>query len=483
MANENKLQAVIAHAKEYGFVFPSSEIYDGLGAVYDYGQWGAELKKNLKDYWWRWMTQTNEQNIVGIDAAIFMHPQVWKASGHVDNFSDPMIDNKDSKKRYRVDHLIEGFAETLPKEEGDALLAELDKLIAADDFAGLKQLIEDRKIACSVSKTVNWTDVRQFNLMFSTEVGSVAEESSKIYLRPETAQGIFVNFLNVQKTARMKIPFGIAQIGKAFRNEIVARGFIFRMREFEQMEMQFFVRPGTQKDWYEYWKAERMKWHLDLGIDAAKYRYHDHVKLAFYADAACDIEFDFPMGFKELEGIHSRTDHDLRSHQELSKKKMQYFDADIDPETGKAYGNYIPYVIETSIGLDRAFLAVLSEAYEEEDLSTEEKQDSRSVLKLSPKIAPIKLAVLPLMKKDGLPEVAAELMAECRKHFKCFYEEKDTIGKRYRRMDAIGTPFCVTIDQQSKEDGTVTIRHRDSMAQERVHMSEVVNIVKAAVSY
>lgn len=483
MANENKLQAVIAHAKEYGFVFPSSEIYDGLGAVYDYGQWGAELKKNLKDYWWRWMTQTNEQNIVGIDAAIFMHPQVWKASGHVDNFSDPMIDNKDSKKRYRVDHLIEGFAETLPKEAGDALLAELDKLIAADDFAGLKQLIEDNKIACSVSKTVNWTEVRQFNLMFSTEVGSVAEESSKIYLRPETAQGIFVNFLNVQKTARMKIPFGIAQIGKAFRNEIVARGFIFRMREFEQMEMQFFVRPGTQKDWYAYWKAERMKWHLDLGIDPAKYRYHDHVKLAHYADAACDIEFDFPMGFKELEGIHSRTDFDLKSHQELSKKKMQYFDADIDPETGKAYGNYIPYVIETSIGLDRAFLAVLSEAYEEEDLSTAEKQDSRSVLKLSPKIAPIKLAVLPLMKKDGLPEVAAELMAECRKHFKCFYEEKDAIGKRYRRMDAIGTPFCVTIDHQSKEDGTVTIRHRDSMAQERVHMSEVVNIVKAAVSY
>lgn len=483
MANENKLQAVIAHAKEYGFVFPSSEIYDGLGAVYDYGQWGAELKKNLKDYWWRWMTQTNEQNIVGIDSAIFMHPQVWKASGHVDNFSDPMIDNKDSKKRYRVDHLIEGFAETLPKEAGDALLEELDKLIAADDFAGLKQLIEDNKIACSVSKTVNWTEVRQFNLMFSTEVGSVAEESSKIYLRPETAQGIFVNFLNVQKTARMKIPFGIAQIGKAFRNEIVARGFIFRMREFEQMEMQFFVRPGTQKDWYEYWKAERMKWHLELGIDPAKYRYHDHVKLAHYADAACDIEFDFPMGFKELEGIHSRTDFDLKSHQELSKKKMQYFDADIDPETGKAYGNYIPYVIETSIGLDRAFLAVLSEAYEEEDLSTAEKQDSRSVLKLSPKIAPIKLAVLPLMKKDGLPEVAAELMAECRRHFKCFYEEKDAIGKRYRRMDAIGTPFCVTIDHQSKEDGTVTIRHRDSMAQERVHMSEVVNIVKAAVSY
>jgi glycyl-tRNA synthetase len=394
-----------------------------------------------------------------------------------------MVDNKDSKKRYRVDHLIEAYAETLPKEEGDEVLATLDRLIAADDFAGLKAFIEEKKIACPISKTVNWTEVRQFNLMFSTEVGSVAEESSKIYLRPETAQGIFVNFLNVQKTARMKIPFGIAQIGKAFRNEIVARGFIFRMREFEQMEMQFFVRPGTQKEWYEYWKAERLKWHLDLGINPSKYRYHDHVKLAHYADAACDIEFDFPMGFKELEGIHSRTDFDLKNHQELSKKKMQYFDADIDPETGKAYGNYIPYVVETSIGLDRCFLAILSEAYQEEDLSTAEKQDSRVVLKFPPKIAPIKLAILPLMKKDGLPEIASELMNECRKHFKCFYEEKDAIGKRYRRMDAIGTPFCVTIDHQTKEDGTVTIRHRDSMQQERVAMNEVVQIVNAAVRY
>ncbi|WP_233559679.1 glycine--tRNA ligase [Taibaiella sp. KBW10] len=477
MANENKLQAIIAHAKEYGFVFPSSEIYDGLGAVYDYGQWGVELKRNVREYWWKWMTQMNEQNIVGIDASIFMHPSVWKASGHIDNFSDPMIDNKDSNKRYRVDHLIEGFAETLAEEEGKALLADMDKYIAADDFAGLKQLIEINKIACPVSKTVNWTDVRQFNLMFSTEVGSVAEEASKIYLRPETAQGIFVNFLNVQKTARMKIPFGIAQVGKAFRNEIVARGFIFRMREFEQMEMQFFVRPGTQKEWYEYWKSERMKWHATLGIDSAKYRYHDHVKLAHYADAACDIEYEYPMGFKELEGIHSRTDFDLKSHQELSKKKMQYFDADIDPETGKAYGNYIPYVVETSIGLDRTVMMLLSEAYTEEDLSTEEKQDSRVVLKFIPKLAPIKLAILPLMKKDGLPEIAKELMEECRQHFKCFYEEKDAIGKRYRRMDAIGTPFCVTIDHQTKEDQTVTIRHRDTMAQERVHISEIKNIV------
>lgn len=481
MANDNKLQAIIAHAKEYGFVFPSSEIYDGMGAVYDYGQWGVELKRNVRDYWWRWMTQMNEQNIVGIDAAIFMHPTTWKASGHVDNFSDPMIDNKDSKKRYRVDHLIEGFAETLPQAESEALLAELDKLIAADDFAGLKTLIEDNKIKCAVSGTGNWTDVRQFNLMFSTEVGSVAEESNTIYLRPETAQGIFVNFLNVQKSGRMKIPFGIAQVGKAFRNEIVARGFIFRMREFEQMEMQFFVRPGTQTQWYEYWKEKRMEWHMTLGIPADRYRFHDHVKLAFYADAACDIEYDFPMGFKELEGIHSRTDHDLKSHQEYSKKKMQYFDADLD-ENGKAYGNYIPYVIETSIGLDRTILMLMSEAYEEQDLSTEDKQDSRVVMKFIPKLAPIKLAVLPLMKKDGLPEIARELMQECKQHFKCFYEEKDAIGKRYRRMDAIGTPFCVTIDHQSKEDNTVTIRYRDSMAQERVHMSEVKNIVMKAIN-
>lgn len=481
MANENKLQAIIAHAKEYGFVFPSSEIYDGLGAVYDYGQWGVELKRNVRDYWWRWMTQMNEQNIVGIDASIFMHPTTWKASGHVDNFSDPMIDNKDSKKRYRVDHLIEGFAETLPKEQGDALIAEMEKLIAADDFAGLKTLIETNKIKCAVSGTVNWTEVRQFNLMFSTEVGSVAEESNTIYLRPETAQGIFVNFLNVQKTARMKIPFGIAQVGKAFRNEIVARGFIFRMREFEQMEMQFFVRPGTQKQWYEYWKEKRMEWHSTLGIAADKYRFHDHVKLAHYADAACDIEYDFPMGFKELEGIHSRGDFDLSQHQQYSKKKMQYFDADVDPETNKAYGNYIPYVIETSIGLDRTILMLMSEAYTEEDLSTEEKQDSRVVMKFIPKLAPIKLAVLPLMKKADLGAYAKKIMDECKQHFKCFYEEKDTIGKRYRRMDAIGTPFCVTVDYQTLEDNTVTIRYRDTMEQERVHISKVREIVQAAL--
>ncbi len=465
MANENKLQNIISHCKEYGFIFPSSEIYDGLSAVYDYGQYGAELKKNIRDYWWRSMTQMND-NIVGIDAAIFMHPTVWKASGHVDNFSDPMIDNKDSQKRYRVDHLIEGYAETLPEDEATAVLAEMDKLLAENDLLALGQFVADKKIKCGISGTGNWTDVRQFNLMFSTEVGSVAEDASTIYLRPETAQGIFVNFLNVQKTARMKIPFGIAQTGKAFRNEIVARQFIFRMREFEQMEMQFFIKPGTQKEWYEYWKETRMKWHLSLGIGADKYRFHDHVKLAHYADAACDIEYDFTFGFKEVEGIHSRTDFDLKQHQQYSGKKLTYFDTDINQ-------HYVPYVIETSIGLDRTVLMVLSEAYQEEDLSTADKQDSRSVLKIPAMLAPIKLAILPLTKKDGLPEIARELMDECKPYFKCFFEEKDTIGKRYRRQDAIGTPFCITIDHQTKEDQTVTIRHRDSMQQDRMPLSEV----------
>jgi glycyl-tRNA synthetase len=496
MANDSKqaslpagrFQAIISHAKEYGFVFPSSEIYDGLQAVYDYGQWGSELKKNIKDYWWESMTRMNE-NIVGIDAAIFMHPTTWKASGHVDNFNDPMIDNKDSKKRYRVDHLIEGFAEeqsaTGNEQLAKEVLGQMDSLLAKDDFAGLKKLIEDNKIKCAISKTANWTDIRQFNLMFSTEFGSTVsseDADNKVYLRPETAQGIFVNFLNVQKTGRMKIPFGIAQIGKAFRNEIVARQFIFRMREFEQMEMQFFIQPGTQKKWYEYWKEERMKWHLALGFGQENYRFHDHIKLAHYADAACDIEFNFPIGFKELEGIHSRTDFDLKQHQEYSKKKQQYFDNEIDPATGKPYGNYIPYVIETSIGLDRMFLAVLSHSYEEQDLSTPEKPDSRVVLKFPAKLAPMKLAVLPLMKKDGLPEIGRKIMDDCKAPFRCFYEEKDTIGKRYRRMDAIGTPFCVTVDHQTKEDNTVTIRHRDSMEQERVPIDKLKEIVLNAIS-
>ncbi|MFL5747687.1 MAG: glycine--tRNA ligase [Niastella sp.] len=472
--DNNRFQAIIAHCKEYGFIFQSSEIYDGLSAVYDYGQWGSELKKNIRDYWWKSMTQMHE-NIVGIDAAIFMHPTTWKASGHVDNFSDPMIDNKDSKKRYRVDHLIEAKADEWEKEgkkaEADALLAEMDKLLAANDYEGLKKLIEDNKIKCLVSGTANWTEVRQFNLMFSTQLGSVSEEASEIYLRPETAQGIFVNFLNVQKTGRMKIPFGIAQTGKAFRNEIVARQFIFRMREFEQMEMQFFIRPGSQKEWYEYWKEARMNWHLSLGIPKEKFRFHDHVKLAHYADAACDIEYEFPIGFKELEGIHSRTDFDLKNHQLYSKKKMQYFDPEINQ-------NYIPYVVETSVGLDRTFMMIMSEAYTEEDLSTAEKQDSRVVLKFPPKLAPNKLAILPLVKKDGLPEIARKIMDDCKPHFRCFYEEKDAIGRRYRRQDAIGTPFCITVDHQTKEDGTVTIRHRDSMQQDRIPASQVRELVQ-----
>jgi glycyl-tRNA synthetase len=479
---DNTLQAIISHAKEYGFVFPSSEIYDGLSAVYDYGPYGAQLKKNIRDDWWKSMTQMNE-NIVGIDAAIFMHPTTWKASGHVDSFSDPLIDNKDSKKRYRVDHLIEAHADKLMEEAAKAndgvalrdlakqLIADMEVLLANDDFAGLGALIQTNKIQCSVSGTSNWTEIRQFNLMFSTELGSVAEDANTIYLRPETAQGIFVNFLNVQKTARMKIPFGIAQTGKAFRNEIVARQFIFRMREFEQMEMQFFVKPGTQKEWYEHWKNERMNWHLSLGIAADKYRFHDHIKLAHYADAALDIEYEFPFGFKEVEGIHSRTDYDLTRHQEFSKKKLQYFDTEINQ-------HYVPYVIETSIGLDRMFLLLLSNSYEEETIQKEDgTTDSRVVLHLPAKLAPLKLAILPLTKKDGLPELAKALMDECKPSFHCFYEEKDAIGKRYRRQDAIGTPFCVTIDHQTKEDNTVTIRFRDSMLQERIPMSEVKALV------
>lgn len=467
---ENRFQAIIAHAKEYGFVFPSSEIYDGLSAVYDYGPYGSELKKNIRDYWWKSMTQLHE-NIVGIDAAIFMHPTTWKASGHVDNFSDPMIDNKDSKKRYRVDHLIESHAERLAlegkKEEEYALLKTMDELLVKEDYAALKQLIEDNNIVDPISGTANWTDIRQFNLMFSTQLGSVAEEANEIYLRPETAQGIFVNFLNVQKTARMKIPFGIAQVGKAFRNEIVARQFIFRMREFEQMEMQFFVRPGTQKEWFEYWKETRLNWHLSLGIPKEKYQWHVHSKPAHYADNAVDIEYEFPIGFKEVEGIHSRTDYDLKRHQEFSGKKMTYFDNEINQ-------HYIPYVIETSIGLDRMFLLILSQAYDEEIVTNKDgSTDTRVIMRIPPKIAPIKLAVLPLVKKDGLPEIARQLVDECKPYFRCFYEEKDTIGRRYRRQDAIGTPFCATIDHQTKEDGTVTLRNRDTMSQDRIHISAI----------
>jgi len=478
------LQDIIAHAKEYGFVFPSSEIYDGLQAVYDYGQNGVELKNNLKSAWWKAMTQLHD-NIVGIDAAIFMHPLTWKASGHVDGFNDPMIDNKDSKKRYRADQLLEGKAEELEKEgkldEAKALLEEMGRLLGAEDLEGVRQLIIDQKITCPISKTGNWTEVRQFNLMFSTQVGSVAEDSSLIYLRPETAQGIFVNFLNVQKSGRMKVPFGIAQIGKAFRNEIVARQFTFRMREFEQMEMQFFVRPGSEMTWYENWKSTRLKFHQAIGLPASKLRYHDHEKLAHYANAAVDIEFEFPFGFREIEGIHSRTDFDLRNHQELSKKKQQYFDPELD-ENGKPYGNYIPYVVETSVGADRLFLATLCHAYTKELVGEGDQIKERLFLKLHPALAPIKVAVLPLVKKDGLAEKAQEITQSLKSSFRAVYDDGGAIGKRYTRQDLIGTPFCIAVDYQTMEDGTVTIRHRDTMEQERVSISDLKEKIGHAVS-
>jgi glycyl-tRNA synthetase len=478
-SNDELFKQVTSHAKEYGFVFQSSEIYDGLSAVYDYGQLGAELKNNLKTYWWKSMVQLHE-NIVGIDSAIFMHPKVWKASGHVDGFNDPMIDNKDSKKRYRADQLIEDKITRYQKDgktaKADELQNELDAALSSDNLAALKDIIEKHEIVCPVSGTRNWTDVRQFNLMFSTRMGAMAEGSDEVYLRPETAQGIFVNFLNVQKSGRMKIPFGIAQIGKAFRNEVIARQFIMRMREFEQMEMQFFVKPGTEMQWYTYWKEARLKWHIAMGIPAAKYRYHDHAKLAHYANAAVDIEFEFPFGFKEVEGIHSRTDFDLTQHQELSGKKLQYFDT----ETNQSY---VPYVIETSIGLDRLFLLTLCTAYEEQDLSTDEKQDSRTVLHLHPALAPVKAAIFPLTKKDGLPEKAREIMDRLKFEFSLQYDEKDSIGKRYRRQDAIGTPCCITVDHQTLEDNTVTIRHRDNMEQERVAIADLEKLVGDMVSW
>jgi len=484
-APEDLFKNVISHAKEYGFVFPSSEIYDGLSAVYDYGQNGVELKNNIKTYWWKAMVQMNE-NIVGLDSAIFMHPTIWKASGHVDGFSDPMIDNKDSQKRYRADQLLEDKIAQYDAEnktdKAELLQAEMDKALKAEDLPRLRELIIEHQITDPIGGSRNWTEVRQFNLMFSTQMGAIAGEADVVYLRPETAQGIFVNYLNVQKSGRMKIPFGIAQIGKAFRNEVIARQFIIRMREFEQMEMQYFVRPGTQRDWFEKWKEARLKWHLALGTEEAKYRFHEHTKLAHYADAAFDIEFEFPFGFKEVEGIHSRTNFDLSQHQKFSNKKMQYFDPELGPD-GKPYGNYIPYVIETSIGLDRMFLLTMINAYEEENLSTEERQDSRTVLRLHPCLAPVKAAIFPLTKKDGLPEKAQQIMDSLKIDFNLQYEEKDTIGKRYRRQDAIGTPFCITVDHQTLEDDTVTIRYRDTMQQERVNAADLQRIIGDLVSW
>ncbi len=499
---EDVFKKIVAHAKEYGFVFPSSEIYDGLGAVYDYGQNGVEMKNNIKRYWWEAMTRLHE-NIVGLDSAIFMHPTIWKASGHVDAFNDPLIDNRDSKKRYRADVLIEDeiakyddkinkevakaakrfgesfdealYRKTNPRvlehvQKRDALHKRYEVAMNANDLKELKQIIVDEGIVDPISGTKNWTDVRQFNLMFKTQMGSTGDSQMDIYLRPETAQGIFVNFLNVQKTGRMRIPFGIAQIGKAFRNEIVARQFIFRMREFEQMEMQFFVRPGEEMEWFEYWKKTRLKWHQALGMGNEKYRFHDHEKLAHYANAATDIEFLMPFGFKEVEGIHSRTDFDLSQHEKFSGKKIQYF----DPELGKSY---TPYDIETSIGVDRMFLSVFCSSYDEQKLDNGE---TRVVLHLPKQLAPVKCAVLPLVKKDGLPEKAQEIMDVLRFDFNCRYDEKDSVGKRYRRQDAIGTPYCITVDGQTLEDNTVTLRDRDTMSQERVAIDRLPGIISEA---
>ena len=493
----DQFKKVISHAKEYGFVFPSSEIYDGLSAVYDYAQNGVALKKNIREYWWKSMVQLNE-NIVGIDSAIFMHPTIWKASGHVDAFNDPLIDNKVSKKRYRADVLVEDyvakieakvekeiskaakrfgdsfdeaqFKSTNPRvvgyqEKAVAILKRLGQSLEKEDLVDVKALIEELEISCPESGSRDWTEVKQFNLMFGTKLGASADSAMDLYLRPETAQGIFVNFLNVQKTGRMKLPFGIAQTGKAFRNEIVARQFIFRMREFEQMEMQFFITPGTQKEWYEHWKEKRLKWHTSLGLGKENYRFHDHEKLAHYADAASDIEFRFPFGFKELEGIHSRTDFDLSSHEKYTGKKLQYF----DPERNE---NYVPYVVETSLGLDRMFLAVFSNALTEEIL---EDGSSRTVLKLPPALAPTKVAVLPLVKKDGLPELSRSIVDDLKWSFTTAYDEKDAVGRRYRRQDALGTPYCITVDHQSLEDQTVTLRERDSMKQERISITDLKN--------
>lgn len=502
--SEDIFKQIISHAKEYGFIFQSSEIYDGLSAVYDYGQNGTELKNNIKQYWWKAMVQLNE-NIVGIDSAIFMHPTTWKASGHVDAFNDPLIDNKDSKKRYRADVLIEDycakieakidkeiekaakrFGDTFDKaqfvstnqrvveyqQKIDSILKRMGKSLEKNDLADVKALIEELEISDPLTGSKNWTEVRQFNLMFNTKLGATADTSMDLYLRPETAQGIFLNYLNVQKTGRMKIPFGIAQIGKAFRNEIVARQFIFRMREFEQMEMQFFVPPGTELEWFAKWKQIRLNWHKALGLGDENYRYHDHEKLAHYANAATDIEFKFPFGFKELEGIHSRTDFDLSQHQQYSGKKIQYFDNDKNE-------SYVPYVVETSVGLDRLFLAVFSNSLKNEIL---EDGSERTVLALPPALSPIKAAILPLVKKDGLPEMAEKIHNQLKFDFNVMYEEKDSIGKRYRRMDAIGTPFCITIDHESLNDNSVTLRYRDSMKQERIPAEKLNEIIDKEVN-
>ncbi|MFN8860587.1 MAG: glycine--tRNA ligase [Gemmatimonadaceae bacterium] len=431
------MDKLVSLCKRRGFIFQSSEIYGGTGSVWDYGPLGVELKKNIKDRWWHAMVRSRD-DIEGLDAAILMHPRTWEASGHVAGFVDPLVDCKTCKGRFRADKLEDARCPQKPSKQ------------------------PGQHEACQL------TEARQFNLMFKTYMGALEESASIVYLRPETAQGIFVNFLNVQQSMRQKVPFGIAQIGKAFRNEITPGNFIFRTREFEQMEMQFFVEPGTDMEWFETWKALRMQWHLDLGLSADRLKFHQHgaTELAHYARAAFDVTFDFggTLGYQEIEGVHNRSDFDLTQHQQYSSKKLEYFDQVNNKR-------YVPYVIETSVGADRVTLAALVNAYREE--AVEGEAEGRVVLGLHPAIAPIKAAIFPLTKKDGQPEMAKQILADLRQAFPVDYDETGSIGKRYRRQDEVGTPFCITVDGQSTSDQTVTVRDRDSLAQDRVDASQL----------
>ena len=472
----SSLEAVVALAKRRGFVFQSSEIYGGLNGVWDFGPLGVELLRNLKEAWWQAMTL--REDIEGLDAAILMHPRVWEASGHVEQFSDPMVDNKVSKMRYRADTLIEDFIERLRAKgkEAEACYWE-ERLRQATEPQDYYRIIVEAQIPDPVSGTREWTEVRHFNLMFKTFFGPVEDNSSIVYLRPETAQGIYVNFQNVLQSSRQKIPFGIAQIGKAFRNEVTPRNFLFRTREFEQMEMQYFVKPGTEQQWFDYWLQERYRWYRSLGMPEERLRIKPHEKLAHYAAAAVDIEFRFPFGWGELEGIHSRTDFDLRRHQEYSGKRLEY----VDPVTRE---RYIPYVIETSAGATRSFLAFLCNAYDEEAIPDGKgTTETRIVLRLHPALAPVKVAVFPLVNREGMPEVARKLYEELRRHVRAEYDDSGAIGRRYRRHDEIGTPFCVTVDGQTLQDETVTIRDRDTMEQIRLPLHRVLEYVRERVRF
>ncbi len=462
-----KLDTIISLSKRRGFIFQSSEIYGGLNGCWDFGPLGVELLQNIKNSWWKEMTYRDD--IVGIDAAILMHPRTWDASGHTKQFSDPMIDNKTSKARYRADNLIEEHIDKLIKKNKTDEANEIKKLLdEVKENKDYYEIIIKYNIKDPVSGTMDWTEVRNFNLMFKTYVGPIEDASNIVYLRPESAQGIFVNFKNVMDSSRLKIPFGIAQIGKAFRNEINTKNFLFRTREFEQMEMQYFIKPGTEKEWFEYWKEQRYQWYINIGMKKEKLRWKVHEKLAHYANYAVDIEFEFPFGWGEIEGIHSRTDFDLRNHTDYSGKKLEFVDT-VNNE------RYIPYVIETSGGVSRGLMAILCNCYEEEKISEDGKEETRSVLKFNPKLAPIKVAVFPLVNKDGMPEIAEKIYRDLQKDFKVQYDDSGAIGRRYRRQDEIGTPFCITVDGQTLMDNTVTIRDRDSMNQIRINIDKIKN--------